>query len=124
MLLVMSTVALFGCAHLEALLKQPARAPMPAVARGIPPPPLRPELSAEDEQKILDDARQKIGDVERLLRDLEGRAMNQPQLEALAASKNFLDQARSALGQRDYQRAANLAGKARALGDDLAAATR
>ena len=50
--------------------------------------------------------------------------MNPPQLEALTASKTFLDQARTALGQRDYQRAVNLAGKARALGDDLAATTR
>ena len=81
-------------------------------------------LSAEEQQKFLDAARQRIGEVERLLRDLEGRQMSPPQLDALTASKNFLDQARAALGQRDYQRASNLAGKARALGDDLAATTK
>ena len=44
--------------------------------------------------------------------------------EALRTAKNFLDQARSALDQRDYQRAANLATKARALTDDVAGATK
>ena len=122
-----SVVALVGCGQLEAVLKPAARAPAPVARAGSAPQPtsaLRPELSAEEEQKFLDEARQRIGEVERLLRDLDGRQMNPPQLDALAASKSFLDQARTALGQRDYQRASNLAGKARALGDDLAATTR
>jgi len=122
-----SVVALFGCGHLEAVLKPAARAPVPVARAGSAPQPtgsLRPELSAEEQQKSLDAARQRIGEVERLLRDLEGRQMSPPQLDALTASKNFLDQARVALGQRDYQRASNLAGKARALGDDLAATTK
>jgi hypothetical protein len=120
-----SLVAIVGCGQLEAVLKPPSRPPVPAVARAPQPSgPLRPELSAEEEQKFLDEARQRIGEVEKLLRELEGRQMNPPQLEALRASKSFLDQARTAMGQRDYQRAANLAGKARALGDDLATATR
>ena len=120
-----SVVTLFGCGHLEAVLKMPSRAPSPTVARAPQATePLRPELSTADEQKILDEARLRIGEVEKLLRELEGRQLNPPQLEALAASKTFLDQARAALGQRDYQRASNLAGKARALGDDLTATTR
>ena len=49
--------------------------------------------------------------------------MKPPQQEALRTAKSFLDQARSALDQRDYQRAANLASKARTLTDDLAAGT-
>ena len=127
LLLAGSIVALFGCGHLEALLKPPARAPVLVARVGPAAQPtggLRPDLSAEEEQKFLEEARQRIGEVERLLRDLDGRQMNPPQLDALAASKSFLDQARTALGQRDYQRASNLAGKARALGDDLAATTR
>jgi hypothetical protein len=125
LLIAASIVTLFGCGHLEAVLKSPGRAPNPSVARTPQATePLRPELPAAEEQKFLDEARQRIGDVEKLLRELESRPMNPPQLEALAASKTFLDQARAALGQRDYQRASNLAGKARALGDDLAATTR
>ena len=55
---------------------------------------------------------------------LEGRTLKPPQQETLKTAKNFLDQAKSALDQRDYQRAANLAGKARALTVVLAGATK
>ena len=50
--------------------------------------------------------------------------MKPPQKEALQNAKSFLDQAQTALGQRDYPRAANLASKARALTDDLAATSK
>ena len=100
----------------------PSTAPKPAAAPA--PGALRPELSAEEEQRLLEAARQNIGDVARLLSDLEGRQLKAPQQEAIRTAKNFLDQARSALDQRDYQRAANLASKARALTDDLAGTTK
>jgi len=47
-----------------------------------------------------------------------------PQRESLQTAMNFLDQARTALGQGDYPRAANLASKARALTDELAATSK
>jgi hypothetical protein len=88
------------------------------------PGPLRPELSAEEERRLADGARQTIGDVERLLAEVERHQLKPPQQEAFQTAKNFLDQARAALGQRDYQRAANLASKARALTDDIAGKTK
>jgi len=81
-------------------------------------------VSAEQEHRLLESTKQSIGDVARVLSELEGRQMKPPQQEALRTAKNFLDQARSALDQRDYQRAANLASKARALTDDIAGATK
>jgi hypothetical protein len=104
----------------------PAPAP-PAPRAGTPPPqlgPLRPELSAEEEQRLADGARQNIGDVERLLAEVGRHPLKPPQQEAFQTAKTFLDQARAALGQRDYQRAANLASKARALTDDIAGKTK
>jgi len=89
-----------------------------------PQPPLRPELSLEEEQRLAEGARQNIGHVERLVAELEGRPLKPPQREALQTAKSFLEQARTALGQRDYPRAANLASKARALTDDLAATSK
>jgi hypothetical protein len=80
---------------------------------------LRPEVSAAEEQRLLETTRQSIGDVERALVELEGRSMKPPQQEALRMARSFLDQARSALDQRDYPRAANLASKARALTNDM-----
>jgi hypothetical protein len=103
----------------------PASPPSPAgTTPHQPPGPLRPELSAEEEQRLAAGARQNIGDVERLLSEVEGRQLKPPQQEAFLTAKNFLDQARAALGQRDYQRAANLASKARALTEDIAGKTK
>jgi hypothetical protein len=126
---------LAGCAGNEAVVKKPAApaapttsaSPAPAAPRPgatSPAGPLRPEVPPAQEQRLLDSTQQKIVDVARSLGELEGRALKPSQQESLRTAKDFLDQARSALDQKDYQRAANLAGKARALTDDLAAATR
>ena len=138
-LLAVALMALYGCgAGTEATFKRsPAApgtatpppepsAPTPPRPAGTSPqqPPLRPELSPEEEQRLAEGARQNIGDVERLVAELEGRPLKPPQREALQTAKSFLEQARTALGQRDYPRAANLASKARALTDDLAAASK
>lgn len=128
---------LFGCAGNEAVVKKPAvpataTSPAPTSAAPAatrpgatsPAGPLRPEVPPAEEQRLLDSTQQNIVDVARTLGELEGRALKPPQQESLRTAKNFLDQARSALDQKDYQRAANLAGKARALTDDLASATK
>jgi hypothetical protein len=118
-------ILLSGCAQSETIFKRPAPPPERPTPSTLPPsPPLRPQLSAEEEQRLSEDAKRKIGEVDRLLRDLEGRQMKPPQQEMFLTAKDFLDQARSALEARDYQRAVNLASKARALGDDLAALTK
>jgi hypothetical protein len=141
--IVRSTSALLlllGCTGPKAVLVQPVTAPAPAtsvsptptpVSQPAPRPaatppvePLRPQVPAAEEQKLVESTRQNIGDVARTLGELEGRPMKPPQQEALRTARNFLDQARSALDQRDYQRAANLASKARALTDDVAGATK
>ena len=123
-LLAVALMALYGCgAGTEATIKRsPATPGRPAGAS--PQPPLRPELSPEEEQRLAEGARKNIGDVERLVAELEGRPLKPPQREALQTAKSFLEQARTALGQRDYPRAANLASKARALTDDLAATSK
>ena len=127
---------LAGCAGNEAVVKKPAAPAAPPPTAASPAPgtsrpdatspagPLRPEVPPAQEQRLLDSTQQNIVDVARTLGELEGRALKPPQQESLRTAKNFLDQARSALDQKDYQRAANLAGKARALTDDLAAATK
>lgn len=127
---------LSGCAANEAVVKKPAPAttvtpvpqsastPAPRPAAPAPTETLRPEVPPAEEQRLLESTRQNITDVARTLGDLEGRPLKPPQQETLRTAKNFLDQARSALDQKDYQRAANLASKARALTDDLAGAAK
>lgn len=120
-----TVVALTGCAEIEAIFKPPPRPPSsPSPSPAPSQPPLTPQLPAGEEQRLMEEARRKIGAADRLLRDLEGRPMKPPQQEMFQTAKNFLDQARSALGARDYQRAVNLASKAQALGDDLATLTK
>jgi hypothetical protein len=126
---LVALLLLAGCsAQTDAIIKRPPAQPAVATPRAASPrppqqplqPPLRQELSPEEEHRLADGARQNIGDVARLIGDLEGRSLRPPQKEALENAKTFLDQARTALGERDYPRAANLASKARALTDDLA----
>ena len=131
-------IALYGCGGVdtEVVLKRPADPSPPAAPRATPavqrtqggapqaPPSLRPELSPAEEQRLAEGARQDIGDTARVIAELEARPLKPPQKEALQNAKNFLDQAQMALGQRDYPRAANLASKARALTDDLAATSK
>lgn len=124
-------VGLSGCARVEAIFKPhppaPERAapvPPPPTARPTPPlPPLTPQLSVEEERKLIEDAQRKIGETDRLLRQLERRPMKPEEREMFLTAQSFLDQARRALTAREYQRAATLAGKARALSDDLSVAT-
>jgi hypothetical protein len=131
---------LSGCAGNDAVVKKPAAPAAPPTAASPAPTPaataasrssatapvgaLRPEVPPAQEQKLLESTQQNIVDVARALGDLEGRALKPPQQETLRTAKSFLDQARSALDQKDYQRAANLASKARALTDDLAGAAK
>ena len=136
-LLPVSALALLsGCAT-DAVVKTPpapatTASPTPPPAAPAPPKsgatspagPLRPEVPAAEEQRLLESTRQGIGDVARAVDELPRRPMKPPQPEGLRNAKSFIDQARSAIDQRDYQRAANLASKARALTDDLASATR
>ena len=77
-----------------------------------------------EEQRLLDSTQQNIVDVARTLGELEGRALKPPQQEILADREKLPGSGAHALDQKDYQRAANLASKARALTDDLAAATK
>ena len=134
-LFAVALLALYGCGvGTEATFKKspaapgtvtPPAVPSPSTPAGTSPqPPVRPELSPVEEQRLAEGARQNIGDVERLVAELEGRPLKPPQREALQTAKSFLEQARTALGQRDYPRAANLASKARALTDDIAATSR
>jgi hypothetical protein len=131
---------LSGCAGNDAVVKKPAAPAAPPTAASPAPTPaataasrssatapvgaLRPEVPPAQEQKLLESTQQNIVDVARALGDLEGRPLKPPQQETLRTAKSFLDQARSALDQKDYQRAANLASKARALTDDLAGAAK
>ena len=138
LLFASALLLLASCTTETAVRKPPAPASSPtapATTTSPTPPPakppatspsgaLRPEVSAAEEQRLVESTRQSIGDVTRAVTELERRSLKAPQQESLRTAKEFVNQAREALDQRDYQRAANLASKARALTDDLASAAK
>jgi outer membrane biosynthesis protein TonB len=101
----------------------PASAPAPAHVPAAPPAPASPPLTASlppaEARRLQEEAQRGIDDTEKLLRQLEGRPLAPKDLETLRLAQGLVEQARKALGGQEYERAANLAAKARTLADDL-----
>jgi hypothetical protein len=76
-------------------------------------------LPPAEVRRLQDEAHRRIEEAERLLRQLEGRPLAAKDLETLRLAQSLVEQARKALGGQEYERAANLAIKARTLADDL-----
>lgn len=83
-----------------------------------------PQMSAEEERRLREDAQRKLEETDRILQQLDRRPLKPKEREGLLLAQSFLDQARKALGAQEYERAFNLATKARTLTDDLAAAVK
>ncbi len=102
---------------------RPRRLPPPAPAPGAPPAPASPPLTASlppaEARRLQEEAQRGIDDTEKLLRQLESRPLAPKDLETLRLAQGLVEQARKALGGQEYERAANLAAKARTLADDL-----
>ena len=101
----------------------PASGPAPPHAPGAPPAPASPPLTASlppaEARRLQEEAQRGIDDTEKLLRQLENRPLAPKDLETLRLAQGLVEQARKALGGQEYERAANLAAKARTLADDL-----
>lgn len=97
----------------------PAPAAPPPAAPAAPSPPLTASLPPAEVRRLQDEANRRIEETERLLRQLDGRPLSPKDLETLRLAQGLVEQARRALGGQEYERAANLATKARTLADDL-----
>jgi hypothetical protein len=107
----------------------PAPAPLPPPApteptSPTPAPPLTPSLPTQQEQRLRADAEKRVDEADQRLRQLAARPLTPRDQESLALAHSLLDQARKALGVHEYERAANLATKARTLATDLGATPR
>jgi len=105
----------------------PAGAPPPtpppprtaAVPRETPAPVLAPQASAEEEQRIKNQAERRIEGTERLVQKIDPSRLAREQQENYLTIQSFLAKAREALSSRDVQRAFTLADKAFLLADEL-----
>jgi hypothetical protein len=105
----------------------PQVASVPPVAAVTPPatvPVLAPQLSAEEEDRLTQQARSQIEGAEKVLSQIEKSRLRRTDQSTLATVLDFLAKAREAMVGRDYQRAATLADKARVLAEDLTRAVR
>jgi hypothetical protein len=84
-----------------------------------PSPPLTASLPLTEVRRLQDEANRDIEETERRLRVVDGRSLEPRDLETLRLAQGLVEQARRALGGQEYERAANLAAKARTLADDL-----
>lgn len=97
----------------------PLPAPVPAGPPAGPSPPLTASLPPAEVRRLQDEAQRRIEEAERLLRQLDGRPLAPQDVETLRLAQSLVEQARKALGGQEYERAANLATKARTLADDV-----
>lgn len=97
----------------------PASAHAPAAPPAPTSPPLTASLPPAEARRLQEEAQRGIDDTEKLLRQLESRPLAPKDLETLRLAQGLVEQARKALGGQEYERAANLAAKARTLADDL-----
>lgn len=81
-------------------------------------------MSTDQERRLREDAQKKLDETLRLLRPLEGRLLRASEREMFSLAHSLVDQARRALSAQEYERAGNLASKARTLADDLVALTK
>jgi hypothetical protein len=80
---------------------------------------LQPELSDAEDRRLRDQATRQIGDAEQALRGVRTDTLQPGERETFGSIQSFLQQARQAIADRDYERATTLARKARALAQDL-----
>jgi hypothetical protein len=83
-----------------------------------------PDVPTDQALRLRDAAQQRLDETHRLLRQLERRPLTPRDRETFALAESLLDQALQALANQEYERAANLADKARTLTDGLTAGTR
>lgn len=109
-----------GCAQITELFT-PAKPPPspPGPERREPPPRLSPQVSSDQEGRLMDEANALIQGAERTLLSIDERHLGADEHETYQTIHSFLTQARAALSRKDFPRALNLAKKAQILSDEL-----
>jgi hypothetical protein len=131
-LVVVLTIALLaaGCAQVKAIFTrttppQPPTVPRPAQPeRREPPPLLSPQVSPEQEGRLIDEANAKIQGAESALMSIDEGKLAKDQHETYQTIHSFISQAREALSLKDFPKALNLAQKAEILSGELSKAVR
>ncbi len=112
-----------GCAQIKAIFTppQPPSPPPPAAKpeKQEPPARLTPQVSHDQEGRLMDEANRRIQGAEQNLLSIDARRLATDQQETYDTIQSFLDQAKAALSRKDFAQALNLAQKAHVLSDEL-----
>ena len=92
----------------------------PAAAEKPREPTIVPELSTGELEAAKADAQASLDAAERNLAAMRGKALNEAQADLASKIRGFMDAAREAMRNGDWQRATNLAKKAEVLSRELA----
>jgi len=126
---VLSLLLATGCAQIQSIFA-PSPPPLPRPPRPAqperrePPPLLSPQVSPEQEGRLMDEANAKIQGAERTLQSIDMGKLANEQQETYQTIHSFLSQAREALSRKDFPQALNLAQKAQILSSELSKALR
>jgi hypothetical protein len=126
---ILSLVLAAGCTQLKDVFT-PTKPPPPSPPRPAqperrePPPRLSPQVSSDQEERLMDEATSKIQGAERTLLSIDERKLTSDQQETFHTIQSFLTQAKAALSRKDFPKAINLAQKAQVLSDELSRAPR
>ncbi|MBF8261342.1 MAG: exported protein of unknown function [candidate division NC10 bacterium] len=126
---ILSLLLATGCAQIQSIFA-PTPPPLPRPPRPAqperrePPPLLSPQVSPEQEGRLMDEANAKIQGAERTLQSIDTGKLANDQQETYQTIHSFLSQAREALARKDFPQALNLAQKAQILSSELSKALR
>ena len=121
---ILSLVLAAGCTQLKDVFT-PTKPPAPSLPRPAqperrePPPRLSPQVSSDQEERLMNEATSKIQGAERTLLSIDERNLTSDQQETFHTIQSFLTEAKAALTRKDFPRAINLAQKAQVLSDEL-----
>ena len=127
---ILGLVLAAGCTQLKKDVPTPTKPPPPALPRPAqperrePPPRLSPQVSSDQEERLIDEATSKIQGTERTLLSIDERKLTSDQQETFQTIQSFLTEAKAALARKDFPRAMNLAQKAQVISDEISRALR
>lgn len=117
-------VLLTGCAESTAIPAPPSspppRSPSAQKDTPAPPPVLSPQADQQQEDRLRRDAAARIERAEQIMKQIDQTKFAKEQQDTFSTIQSFLAKAKEAISIKDFQRAYNLADKAKHLAEELA----
>jgi hypothetical protein len=84
-----------------------------------PPPVLSPQVGKREEDRLRQDATARIERAEQIVQQIDQKKLAREQQDTFSTVQSFLSKAKEAISSSDFERAYNLADKAKLLAEEL-----